>query len=132
MFRIIELPSEGATLRGRLYFRERAARHCPGIVMAHGLSATITMVADRYAEALYDAGFAALHYDHRGFGLSGGEPRQQINPWVQMRGYRDAITFLETVPGIDATRSAIWGDSYSGGQAGPSPLKARLKEHGLI
>jgi pimeloyl-ACP methyl ester carboxylesterase len=116
MFRIVEFPSEGATLRGRLYVRERASRHLPGVVMAHGTSATITMVADRYAEMLYEAGFAVLLYDHRSFGLSGGEPRQQINPWVQMRGYRDAITFMETLPGIDATRIAIWGDSYSAGQ----------------
>ena len=37
------------------------------------------MVADRYAEVLYSVGFAILLYDHRNFGMSGGEPRQQIN-----------------------------------------------------
>ena len=116
MFRIVEFPSEGATLRGRLYFQEYATRPLPAVVMAHGTSATITMVADRYAEVLYAAGFGVLLYDHRNIGISGGEPRQQINPWVQTRGYRDAITFMETVPGIDATRIAIWGDSYSAGQ----------------
>ena len=116
MFRIVQFPSEGAPLRGRLYFREHSSRPLPAVVMAHGISATITMVADRYAEVLYDAGFAVLLYDHHSFGMSGGEPRQQINPWVQMRGYRDAVTFMETLPGIDATRIALWGDSYSAGQ----------------
>ena len=48
--------------------------------MAYGFSATITgMVADNYAEAFYDAGFAVLLYAHRNFGISGGEPRQEIN-----------------------------------------------------
>ena len=63
--------------------------------MAHGLSATISgMTADRYAEVFRDAGFAVLLFDHRNFGISDGEPRQQINKWVQARGYRDAMTFL--------------------------------------
>ena len=82
--------------------------------MAHGLSATITgMTADRYAEVLHDAGFAVLLYDHRNFGLSGGEPRQQIDCWLQARGYRDAIDYVTSLSGIDPARIALWGDSLS-------------------
>jgi len=74
------------------------------------------MVADNYAEAFYNAGFAVLLYDHRNFGISDGEPRQEINKWVQARGYRDAINFVTTLPEIDTTRIALWGDSMSGGE----------------
>jgi alpha-beta hydrolase superfamily lysophospholipase len=85
--------------------------------MAHGFSATINgMVADKYAEVFYEAGFAVLLYDHRSFGISGGEPRQQINKWIQARGYRDAVNFATTLPEIDAARVAIWGDSMSGAE----------------
>jgi hypothetical protein len=49
-------------------------------------------------------------------GISGGEPRQEINPWVQSRGYRDAITFASTLDHIDPDRIGIWGDSYSAGE----------------
>jgi len=115
MFRVVEFPSEDATLRGRLYLRHMTSRTSPIVVMAHGTSATITMVTDRYAEVFHDAGFAVLLYDHRNFGISGGEPRQQINPWIQARGYRDAINFAETVPEIDSSRIAIWGDSFTAG-----------------
>ena len=115
MFRIVEFPSEGVTLRGRLYQREKPSKPAPVVVMAHGTSATITMVADRYAEVLFRAGFAVLLYDHRNFGISDGEPRQQINPWTQARGYRDAINFAESLAELDPTRIAIWGDSYSAG-----------------
>jgi hypothetical protein len=52
-------------------------------------------------------------YDHRNFGLSDGEPRQQINKWVQARGYRDAMNFVATLPELDAHRMALWGDSMS-------------------
>ena len=84
MFRNVAFPSQGATLRGRLYFRQNGSGpKAPIVIMAHGTSATITMVADRYAEVLHEASFAVLLYDHRNFGISGGEPRGEINPWVR-------------------------------------------------
>jgi pimeloyl-ACP methyl ester carboxylesterase len=75
------------------------------------------MAADEYAEVLRAAGLAVLLYDHRGFGGSGGEPRRQINPWVEARGYRDAISYGRSLEGVDASRVALWGDSFSGGVA---------------
>jgi pimeloyl-ACP methyl ester carboxylesterase len=84
--------------------------------MAHGTSATVYMVADKYAEAFSRAGLAVLLYDHRNFGRSEGEPRQEINPWIQCREYRDAVKFAERLDGVDPERIALWGDSYTGGQ----------------
>ena len=108
--------SEGAELCGWLYSPDTPPPW-PLVVMTHGTSATKQMVLDRYAEVFAAAGLAVLLYDHRGFGASGGEPRQQINPWIQSRGYRDAITFGTTLDDIDPTRIAVWGDSYSCGAA---------------
>ena len=116
MKRDVTFGSEGADLRGWFYSPDASPRW-PLVVMAHGFSATKSMVADRYAEAFAEAGLAVLLYDHRGFGASGGEPRQRINPWFQVRGYRDAISFATTHDGVDSTRVAVWGDSYSGGVA---------------
>ena len=111
----VAFESEGAVLRGFLYRAERGDPPYPMVIMAHGTSATISMVADRYAEVFAAAGVSALLYDHRNFGLSDGEPRQEINPWVQCRGYRDAITHAGTIDGHDPDRIALWGDSYSAG-----------------
>lgn len=85
--------------------------------MAHGFSATIKgMIADRYAEVFAAAGFAVLLYDHRNFGISDGIPRQQINRWVQARGYLDAIDFVDNLDELDSNRIALWGDSMSGSE----------------
>lgn len=106
----VEFPSEGALLRGRLYRQPGQDR--PAIVMAHGTSATVTMGIDAYAEVLFEAGYTVLLYDHFGLGRSGGEPRQHINPWIQGRGYRDAVAYLRG--SSDTGKIALWGESYSG------------------
>jgi uncharacterized protein len=111
----VEFPSEGAMLRGLLFLPESQPEKPPIVIMAHGTSATVHMVADRYAEAFRRAGLAVLLYDHRNFGRSEGQPRQEINPWIQCRGYLDAIKFAQTLK-VDPTRIALWGDSYTGGQ----------------
>jgi len=117
MYSIVEFSSEGATLRGRYYAHPDTSKPAPIVIMAYGFACTITnMVADNYAEAFHEAGIAVLLYDHRNFGISGGEPRQEINKWLQARGYRDAIDFVTTLPEIDASRIAIWGDSMSGNE----------------
>ena len=113
MFEPVEFPSEGALLRGRFYRPEGRAPY-PAVVVAHGTTATITMAIDRYAEVFCRAGLGVLLYDHRNFGSSGGEPRQEINPWIQARGYRDAVTYLLARKDIRPDRIALWGDSYSG------------------
>jgi uncharacterized protein len=116
MFELVEFPSEGALLRGRLY-RAPVSSAAPIVIMANGTSATIRMSADCYAERFHEAGFSVLLYDHRNLGVSGGEPRFEVNPWVQARGYRDALTFAETLPGIDPVRMVLWGVSFSGREA---------------
>ena len=117
MSELVEFRSLGETLRGRLSLPATESRPVPLVIMAHGFSATINgMVAERYADAFIAAGFATLLYDHYSFGISDGRPRQQFNPWIQARGYLDAIDFVATLPNIDRNRVAIWGDSASGGQ----------------
>lgn len=112
----VEFPSQGATLRGYMLSPARPESRLPAVIMAHGTSATLQMVALEYARAFARVGLAVLLYDHRNFGMSDGEPRLEINPWIQCRGYRDALTFACAHRAVDPERVGLWGDSYSGGE----------------
>jgi hypothetical protein len=112
----VEFPSQGVMLRGLLFLPESQSKKLPVVIMSHGTTATITMVTDKYAESFCLAGMAVLLYDHRNFGRSKGEPRQEINPWVQCREYLDAVNFAGNLEVLDPERIALWGDSYTGGQ----------------
>jgi uncharacterized protein len=113
--RDIEFDAEGVTLRGWFYPGEGATGSAPAVVMAHGFSAVKEMYLDSFAEVFSAAGLGALVFDNRNFGASDGEPRQEIDPWAQVRDYRHAITYATTLPEVDPARIGIWGSSYSGG-----------------
>lgn len=111
----VEFRTEDALmLRGWHYRPDRGGGPWPTIVMAHGFSAVKEMYLDRFAEAFVAAGLAALVFDNRNFGASEGEPRQEIDPWQQIKDYRDAITYALTLPETDGARIGVWGSSYSG------------------
>jgi fermentation-respiration switch protein FrsA (DUF1100 family) len=114
--RDIEFDAEGVTLRGWHYpAGDAGTGGAPAVVMAHGFSAVKEMYLDRFAEVFNAAGMNVVVFDHRNFGASDGEPRQEIDPWDQVRDYRDAITYASTLPEVAADRIGIWGSSYSGG-----------------
>ena len=112
----IEFPATDGTILRRWHYLPdgRPGKH-PTIVMAHGFSAVKEMYLDKYAESFAQAGFASVAYDNRNFGASDGLPRQEIDPWLQIRDYSDAITFAQCLSETDAERIGVWGSSYSGG-----------------
>ena len=111
----VEFDADGTILRGWLYRPRGRAAAAPAVVMAHGYNCIKELYLDRYAAAVADAGHVVLAYDHRNFGDSDGEPRQELDPWMQVRDYRNAITFVQTLDGVDPKRIGIWGTSYAGG-----------------
>ena len=112
----IEFDADGTTLRGWFYRPDDADGEVPCIVMTHGFSAVKEMHIDEYAEVFCNAGLACVVYDHPGFGASDaapGRPRQEIDPWEQIRGYQHGITYAQMRPEVDAARIGVWGSSYS-------------------
>ncbi|MFJ4850083.1 MULTISPECIES: alpha/beta hydrolase [unclassified Streptomyces] len=113
----VEFQAEGGVrLRGWLFLPDGPGPH-PAITMAHGYAGTKDHGLEPFARAFADDGFVVLLHDHRGFGASDGEPRQDVDPWVQIADWRRAVSFLESLPEVDPLRIGLWGTSYAGGHA---------------
>jgi len=111
----VEFAAEGGvTLRGWLFVPDGSGPH-PAITMAHGFAGVKEHGLERFARVFAAAGFVVLVHDHRGFGTSGGSPRYDIDPWVQIADWRRAISYLESQPFVDPNRIGLWGSSYAGG-----------------
>ncbi len=99
-----------------LYPAAGGAAKVPMVVMAHGLSGTRRDGLGPFAARFAAAGIAALVFDHRGFGDSGGEP-DLFEPARQLDDWRAAIACARSLPGIDPARVATFGSSMGGGNA---------------
>jgi fermentation-respiration switch protein FrsA (DUF1100 family) len=115
--RDIEFTSGTDTVRGWLYTPDEGTGPYPVVVMAGGWCYVKEIVQPTYAEMFARAGYAAVLFDYRNFGDSGGARRQHIDPHLQIEDYRNAISFAETLEEVDPDRIGVWGLSYSGGHA---------------
>ena len=112
----VTFTSEGLQCVGWLYMPAHASeQQVPAIVMAHGFSLVKEAYLDKYAEIFCQGGFAVLVFDYRNFGESDSYLPQHLEPYEQIKDYRNAISWLSTLPEIDENNIGIWGTSYSGG-----------------
>lgn len=114
----IEFDADGDTIRGWFYRPALTAstqKRTPLIVAASGYSCVKEMHMDSFAGAFAAAGMAALTFDFRNLGASGGHPRQELDPRKQIDDYQHAITYGMTLDAVDPERIGIWGTSYAGG-----------------
>jgi len=109
----VSIPSAGEQLEALLYLPDGDGPH-PAVVMAGGWCYVKELAQPSFAEVFRDAGFAALIFDYRYFGGSGGEPRRHIDPWGQIEDYRNAISWMARRDDVDEERIGAWGISYSG------------------
>jgi len=87
----------------------------PVVVMAHGLGGTKDSGLEPFAVGLSAAGLDVLAFDYRGFGASGGTPRQRASVAGQVEDYRAALGAAARLPGVDGQRLVLWGVSLAGG-----------------
>jgi len=108
--------SGGDSCAAWLYPAAGEAAAAPVVVMAHGLSGTRRDRLGPFAERFAASGIAALLFDHRGFGDSGGEP-DRFHPARQLEDWRAATAFARSLAGVDPDRVATFGSSMGGGNA---------------
>jgi uncharacterized protein len=113
----VTFQSEGETLVGNLYL---PANYKPGdklpTAIVTGAWVTIKeQMPGVYAQKIADRGFAALAFDFRSWGESGGKLRSFESPTVKIADIKNAVSFLQTVDAVDANRIAGLGICASAG-----------------
>jgi uncharacterized protein len=89
----VTFQSGGETLVGNLYLPNGGEP--AGVVVAVGpLTSVKEQAAGTYARAMAERGYAALAFDYRYFGESGGRPRQFENLEANIEDIRNAATAL--------------------------------------
>lgn len=88
----------------------------PVVIAGHGMTlikdAGYAPFAERWATA---AGFASVVFDYRGFGTSGGAPRDVVDLSEQTRDYRSCIEWVRARPELfRADKIVVMGSAMSG------------------
>ncbi|MFE3055456.1 alpha/beta hydrolase [Nocardia sp. NPDC059239] len=96
-----------------LYLPSSPPSH-PTVVMAHGIGGVKAAGLAPFAEFFADNGFAALVFDYRHWGRSGGEPREFLSIRRQREDYRTALAWARRHDSLDNDRLFIWGTSFAG------------------
>lgn len=114
--RQVRFDSGGVGCVGYFYRSPGGDAPVPCVVVGTGFSGTQdTPSIGAAAEAFAAAGFAALTFDYRHFGESGGSPRQLVSVKGQLEDFHAAIHCARDHAGVDPARVALWGTSLGGG-----------------
>jgi uncharacterized protein len=107
----VTFQSEGVNLVGNLYLpaNYKAGDKLPTVIVSGSWTAVKEQMAGGYAQMLAEQGFAALAFDSRSFGESGGEMRVFESPTNKIEDIKNAITFLQTIDAVDGDRIAGLG-----------------------
>jgi hypothetical protein len=113
----VTFTSGGERMVGNLYLPAdvRAGTTLPAVLVTGAWMTVKEQMPGRYARELARRGFAALAFDFRHWGESGGALRQREVPADKIADIRAAAAYLATRPEIDATRIGALGVCASAG-----------------
>lgn len=112
----VTFTSDGATCAADLYLPPDfdAGKSWPAVVLCHGFTVLKRSLVNE-GNYFAAAGYVTLAIEYRHFGESGGEPRGRLFPLQEVEDVRNAISFVQRLPGVDGERIGIWGSSFGGG-----------------
>lgn len=128
--RKVSFTSGGDRMVGVLHLpADHSSEKLPGILVTGSWTTVKEQMAQNYARELARHGYAALTFDFRGFGESGGVPRNLESPARKVADFKAAAAFLRTLPEVDAARTGVLAVCASAGYAAQAinegaPLKA--------
>ncbi|EPR63799.1 putative peptidase S15 [Toxoplasma gondii GAB2-2007-GAL-DOM2] len=117
--RTVYVESGGEKLHGWLYLPPKPRQNVPIYVVCHGFGAVMPVADVAFAEKLQEYGMAAIAFDYRTWGFSGGAPRQVVDPHMQLQDIRAVLQHIVDTGGfqgtVDAANIHLFGTSYAGG-----------------
>ncbi|MDY6902558.1 MAG: alpha/beta hydrolase [Cyanobacteriota bacterium] len=113
----VTFQSEGEKLVGNLYLPDsyKQGDKLPAVVVTGAWMTIKEQMPATYAQKLADKGFAALAFDFRTFGESGGKLRGFESPTEKIKDIKSAVGFLQTVNAVDSNKIAGLGICASAG-----------------
>jgi uncharacterized protein len=114
----VRFASDGLKLSAVLHVPDdrKAGERRPAIIMMHGFGANKTGGPEWICRQFEQWGYVALRFDYRGCGESEGT-RGRVIPEEEVADARNAVTYLESRPEVDAAAIALCGSSLGGGVA---------------
>src|SRR5688572_13906538 len=101
----VHFPSEGLMLTCDLYLPEGFDKNkrYDGVLVTGSWITVKEQMAGLYAQKLAQQGFVALAFDFRFYGESEGEPRNYESPENKIKDWKNAITWLSSLPYINGS-----------------------------
>jgi fermentation-respiration switch protein FrsA (DUF1100 family) len=115
--REVSFQNEGSTLVGTLYLpaEYEPGEKLPGVIVTGAWTSIKEQMSGLYAKEMAERGFAALAFDFRGWGQSGGDIRFKEDPAAKTADIVAAASFMATRPEIDAAKISGLGICASAG-----------------
>src|SRR5919199_3593103 len=110
----VHFQSEGLKVVANLFSPKNSKEEevsLPAILVAGAMTGVKEQVAGQYAQRIAKDGYVTLVLDHRHFGESEGEPRQHEDPAKKMEDFKNAISFLSSLKGINREKIGAGGIS---------------------
>ena len=131
----VEFESNNQTLVGNLYLPDdyQKGTKLPATVITGAWTTVKEQMPANYAEAMADRGYAALVFDFRNWGESGGNERQLENPTNKTQDIIAAANYLTTLVEVDADRIAGLGICASAGYMADAAVQSEdIKSIALV
>ncbi|MGL4306453.1 MAG: alpha/beta hydrolase [Mycobacteriaceae bacterium] len=107
--------SQGHQCAATLYLPPNSDSQMPAILLVQGWGGVQDALTPPFCDAFLHAGFAVMTFDYQSWGNSQGLPRNNINPWSQIKTVDNALAHLKSQPNVDAKKIVLWGSSFGGG-----------------
>jgi fermentation-respiration switch protein FrsA (DUF1100 family) len=125
----VHFDSQGLQLAGHLRIPSNPdTKRNAAIVISHPAGGVKEQTVSIYADLLTKLGFITLTFDAAYNGESEGSPHHLEDPYHRVEDIINAVSYVSTLPQVDATRVGVLGVCASGGYAiSAAKMDARIR-----